>query len=66
MRKPVFLRKTIEQISMLVLFKLVSHWDATNSRLVGDKGLQLNITFCQFSQCGLTGHCDHDTHMQLY
>ena len=66
MRKPVFLRKTMKQISMLVLFKLVSHLDATNSRLVGDKGLRYKRDFLKFSQCSLTGHCDHDTLMQLY
>ena len=30
---------------MLVLFKLVSHWDGTNSRLVGDKGLRYKHDF---------------------
>ena len=40
---------------------LVSYWDATTWRAVGDKGLRYNMTFQQFSHCGLTGHC-----MQLY
>ena len=41
--------------------KLVSHWDATISRLDGDKGLRyIYVTFCHFSYCGHTGLCDRD------
>ena len=46
--------------------KLVSHWDATISRLVGDKVCDINMTFCHFSHCGHTGLCDHNIYLFNY
>ena len=40
--------------------KLVSHLDATISRLVDDKVLRYKRDFLPFSDCGHTGLCDRD------
>ena len=46
--------------------RLVSHWDATISRLVSDKVCDINTTFCHFSHCGHTGLCDHNIYLFNY
>ena len=56
-----YILKIVIQSLNETYLKLVSHWDATISRLVGDKGLRYKRDFLPFfSHCGHTGHTDHD------
>ena len=42
------------------LLKLVSHWDAINWRLVGDKSWRCKCDISTIFSCSLTDNCTHD------